>query len=48
MIRILQEAVADYGRNAFMSNATSPLDLFNLKKPKYFIQLQDYYLPYLF
>jgi len=46
--RLLLSAAEDYNRNAYFKDAASPLDLYHLKKPIYFIQLQDYHIPYFF
>ena len=48
LIRLLYSAVDDYNTNAHFKDAASPLDLYHLKKPINFIQLQDFHLPYFF
>jgi len=48
MKRILINAVDDYNRNAFFTDATSPLDLYRVKNPLNYKQLQPYHVAYFF
>lgn len=48
LCRLIHSATDDYNRNAHFKNAASPLDLYHLKKPVYYVQLQDFHIPYFF
>jgi hypothetical protein len=48
VVRLMLSAIDDYNRNAYFKDAASPLDLYHLKEPVHYIQLQDFHIPYFF